>query len=295
MKVGKNIEKVIRKLELSLDINAKTDEAVLSAILGAQEKTKQTKLAATQPNTWRMIMKTKITKFATAAVIIIGIGLGLNFFGISPNGSSIAWAQVARQLERAKAYSFRAIIKMDGKPEMESHITFSSEHGLKMETIMNGVAAYIMYVNPREEYTIMVVPERKMYTRSEHPALDDMQKQSYDPRYIFKQIMECEYVELGRKVIDGIEVKGIETTDPKFDGGKYKDVLIRLWVDIEKGWPVMIEMSGTGNSTGGQSIKMHMLADEYQWDIDVDLSQFQPDIPEDYTDGNPTIDFKNRP
>lgn len=71
MKLGKNIEKVIRTLDLSLDINTKTDEAVLSKILGAQEKTKQTKLAAIRPDIWRIIMNKPITKLATVAAILL--------------------------------------------------------------------------------------------------------------------------------------------------------------------------------------------------------------------------------
>ena len=241
----------------------------------------------------RRFKMSRIMKIEAVILIVVGIGTGIVWF--AKGTTSVAWAQVARQLETAQAYSHQVTINMDGQPEITGHITFSPEHGLKMETIANGVTAYKLYANPREKYTIIVMPQMKMYTRSETPAMDGMQRQSYDPRYLFKQIMECEYVELGRKVINGVEVKGIETTDPNFDGGRYKDILVSLWVDSKTGWPVMMEMISTKNSTGGQSSKMHVVADEYQWNIDVDPTQFQPDIPEDYIDGNPTIDFKNGP
>ncbi|MFH1614644.1 MAG: hypothetical protein ABIG61_06140 [Planctomycetota bacterium] len=89
MKVGKNIEKVIRKLDLSLDINTKTDEAVLSKLLRAQEKTKQTKLAAIRPDIWRIIMNKPITKLATAAAVILIAVLAITFLdkAVTP-----AWA-----------------------------------------------------------------------------------------------------------------------------------------------------------------------------------------------------------
>ncbi|MHC4759214.1 MAG: hypothetical protein ACYTE8_11205 [Planctomycetota bacterium] len=80
MKVGKNIEKVIRKLDLSLDINTKTDEAVLSKILEAQEKTKQTKLAAIRPDIWRIIMNKPITKLTTAAAVLLMVSLVTTIF-----------------------------------------------------------------------------------------------------------------------------------------------------------------------------------------------------------------------
>ena len=71
---------VIRKLDLSLDINTKTDEAVLSKILGAQEKTKQTKLAAIRPDIWRIIMNKPITKLTTAAAVLLMVSLVTTIF-----------------------------------------------------------------------------------------------------------------------------------------------------------------------------------------------------------------------
>ena len=140
-----------------------SERIAFGKMLDEQSKSKQSK-PGSRPDIWRIIMKSRITQCGAAAVIIIGIGLGLNFFEISPDGASIAWAQVARQLERAQAYSHRAIIKIEGKPKMESHITFSSEHGLKMETkietITDGATAFTMYANPREEYTIIPMVEQ---------------------------------------------------------------------------------------------------------------------------------------
>lgn len=46
------------------------------------------------PSIWRTIMKTKLTKLAAAAVIIIGIMIGINYFGGSIDGATIAWSDV---------------------------------------------------------------------------------------------------------------------------------------------------------------------------------------------------------
>ena len=80
MKAAKNIEKVIRELDLNLDINTKTDEAVLSTILGVQAKTKQTQLAAIRPDIWRIIMNKPITKLTTAAAALLIVSLVTTFF-----------------------------------------------------------------------------------------------------------------------------------------------------------------------------------------------------------------------
>jgi len=48
----------------------------------------------------RIIMKNRITKFAAAAVIVIGILLGLEFIG-GPSTATVAWADVVEQVEQS--------------------------------------------------------------------------------------------------------------------------------------------------------------------------------------------------
>lgn len=69
-----NIEKFIKKA--SLNTNPERDETVLNEVLGAQEKSKITNPAASQPNIRRIIMNNRIAKFSitvAAAVIIVAI------------------------------------------------------------------------------------------------------------------------------------------------------------------------------------------------------------------------------
>jgi len=48
--------------------------------------------------TGETIMRNKITKLAAAAVIIIAVILGINYIGGSPDGTSVAWANITRRL-----------------------------------------------------------------------------------------------------------------------------------------------------------------------------------------------------
>ncbi|MCP4258814.1 MAG: hypothetical protein GY774_15125 [Planctomycetes bacterium] len=48
--------------------------------------------------TGEIIMKSRITKFAAAAVIIIAVMLGINYIGGSPDGASVAWSNIIRPL-----------------------------------------------------------------------------------------------------------------------------------------------------------------------------------------------------
>jgi hypothetical protein len=139
------------------------------------------------------------------------------------------------------------------------------------------------YILPNEKVMIMVTPQQKKYTRMEFDddLLARMKKQNNDPREMIKQIMACEYTELGRSVIDGIEVEGFQTTDPAWAGGAgaMESVKVTLWVDVETWLPVRAEMDFKVN----EQMQMHGVIYDYQWDVQADASQFEPVIPEDFT------------
>ena len=74
MKPVDNIEKLIRDSHV-LDVNtsAEMDQKIMHDALKVQEKLKETNLASTQPNIWRIILNSRISKLAAAAVIIVAV------------------------------------------------------------------------------------------------------------------------------------------------------------------------------------------------------------------------------
>ena len=75
MRPSENIEKMIKNI--NIETNAKTDQAVLGDVVQAFEKSKGD-LAITQPSIWRIIMKSRMTKLAAAAVILLFSLLSIN-------------------------------------------------------------------------------------------------------------------------------------------------------------------------------------------------------------------------
>ena len=69
MRSSENIEKLIKNIEI--DTNANMDETVLNDVLGAFEKSKSIKTNVTQPNVWRIIMKSRMTKLAAVAAVVL--------------------------------------------------------------------------------------------------------------------------------------------------------------------------------------------------------------------------------
>jgi hypothetical protein len=180
------------------------------------------------------------------------------------------------------------------KQYINATIIVSNEYGMKSETEikwetgndfdLGKSTTQQMYALPNRKLAILLKPESKKYTLME---LDDdsiarMKEENKDPRVIMNRILACEYTQLGRTVIDGIEVEGFETTDPKVATDKvenYEDVKVTLWVDVETWLPVIWEMDMTIN----EYMHVHCIISNFQWNIPVVASDFEPVIPEDYT------------
>ncbi len=77
MRPTENIEKLIKNI--NIDTNAKIDEEVLGDVIEAFEKSKVKKTSAIEQKIWRIIMKSRMTKLAAAAVIIVAVIISITF------------------------------------------------------------------------------------------------------------------------------------------------------------------------------------------------------------------------
>jgi outer membrane lipoprotein-sorting protein len=244
------------------------------------------------PNIGTIIMKSKITKFAAAAVIVIAVLAGLPFF--SGNGSGVVLAAVLERVEQVRAFMYKTNVRMtasmgENMPvmdlDMEMTTIISNDFGLKTETItVDGntgeKSTCTVYVIPHEGIAVTLIPDKKKYMQMEFDddLLAKMKQQNSDPRELIKRMMGSEYTELGRSVIDGVEVDGFQTTDPNVIGGMGENVTLTLWVDAESWLPVRSEME----SRKGDQVQLHCVVSEFNWDIPVTADDFKPVIPDDF-------------
>lgn len=234
-------------------------------------------------------------KFAIAAGVMLAVILGVNFIPGEKGG--VVWADVLSQVQQVQNIMYRVSMTMGGSyledmpkaaaaqvKEMEMTVIMSDEHGMKMETFMGDKVTQLMYMLPSEKVMISVIPGAKKYMRMEldDEMVDKMQKESRDPRYMASQFMESEYIELGRDVIDGIEVEGISVTDPAVFGGMFEKVHLEFWADVATGWPVQMKMDVT-MAVGEKTMEMQMVMHDYQIGIEIDPAEFVPEIGDDYT------------
>ena len=110
---------------------------------------------------------------------------------------------------------------------------------------------------------------------------EKMRKQNNDPRMMIKQILECQYKELGKSIIDGVEVEGFQTTDPAYAGNVLGDVDVKLWIDTKTWLPVRMDM----HIKIADQMDMEGTLHDFQWDVPISAAEFDPDLPADYTAG----------
>ena len=117
MRPADNINDLIKKLHLKA--SAELDKRVhdeISTALAEQEKTKSVRQ---EPNIWRIIMKSKITKLAAAAVIIIAVLVGMHQFGGRIGVTTVAWAEVSDRFRLVPFFSATLYMKDNATAQPE--------------------------------------------------------------------------------------------------------------------------------------------------------------------------------
>jgi outer membrane lipoprotein-sorting protein len=281
-----DFEKVVGRLNIDSEPNPAHREKLRRRMLSVFNRAEQ------EPSTRiivfrtlrRIIMKSPVTKIAAAAAVIIIAVLTISQFG----SSGVAWAALAEKIEGVESVCrLTTNVKMQGLPQGQTPKTktiayYSSEYGTRAENYINDKLSFIMYLNPKENVYVSVMPEQKKFMRFTGKSPDELKQiaEKDDPRVMVRYMMSTEYKHLGRDKINGMDVEGIECSGPKVMGGMFEEATARLWVAIGTDFPVRIEIEGI--VSGGQ-MEMSMVMDDFQWNVELDPALFAPDIPSDYT------------
>lgn len=92
MKSTENIKQSIKRLHITA--GPELHDRVLGGLLKTMEESVKKPSAVTEPNVWRMIMKSRITRIAVASVIILAI-MGTLYIGF--NGDSVSAAEMLEE------------------------------------------------------------------------------------------------------------------------------------------------------------------------------------------------------
>jgi len=169
---------------------------------------------------WRIIMKSRITKLAVAAVIVIAVLIGINQFGGSIDGSSIVWADVQKALGQVNWMHF--VYNSSASPEQENVVKGETSHvtwiAFKSHTVIREYSSgKITYYCRNEGTQYAYNPGDGIITRSVVPDRT-FPFGSAGPIELFRRLLEKEQ-EKGRTVSRQV--------------GKYKGSKVEIWEVVD--------------------------------------------------------------
>jgi outer membrane lipoprotein-sorting protein len=278
MRSEREINKSLKQLQV------KASDRLSERVHGDIDRALADEKTTTTPITGRRIMIGSLTKLAAAAAIILAVLIGLNIVE-TPN-SNVAWAQIPDRVASIDTFIFRLTIRVAGNQDIEASAAteaqwvfyLSEEYGFRMDINADGnIVSW--YAGPQGDTLTTVIPGEKTWFESPIPEdqRGKMPEEYKDPADYIRRFMARPRKELGRSVIEGTEVEGIEVTDPPTDGEKLTNGVGRMWVDVEKELPVRIEIEGMAD---GHKVQWLM---DFKWSDAVDPSVFEPNIPSDYS------------
>ena len=231
-----------------------------------------------------------LPKLAAAAIIILGVWIGLSL--ISPDHNGLVLAEVLHRIRTVPAFTYRIQMTTSGQPfaegmpspqNMNGTIWVSNQtNAIKMEMLQEGKVLQTMYLLPEEKRMVTLMPESKAYMQFtlSDDLLKEYRQNQGDPREMIGRVIDSNYTNLGDAVVNGVKCQVIESDDPRLAGGVFEQVRAKLWIDDETGYPIQWEMNVTANE--GKT-EMHMLVYDFRWDTTLEPGEFTPVIPEGYT------------
>jgi len=242
-------------------------------------------------STWRIIMNNRIAKLAAAAVIVIGLFVGYEIFS---GTSSVSWAQVRGQVAAVRAVVYKATVTGSERGqafEMRIEGVMAEGLGTRMDAYMGNQMITQTFALAEEISHITLFHAQKKYIQVE--LTEKNRIENGDPKVMVEAFLQGQYEKLGRREINGVTVEGIESHDVSptagFPGGsgmmgavegKFSpEVVARLWVDVETGWPVEVTLDITYEDDEEQ---LTVVVSDFQWEAQIDPDTFASVIPEGY-------------
>ena len=274
MKSRKAIADAIRK-KLNFTVDAPLRDQLLAHALREQEQSQETEPALNGPVIRRMIMKNSMVKLGIAAVVVAVIGIGIVGFISTGHQSGVVWAEVAKNVQASQGVIFRVrdTGSRDPKDAWPSGYTifWRSAAVSRMDKYRGGQIYRTIYLNYDAKTTIGVLHDAKRYSKE---AMNDQtargDKGWSDPQGLLNLCLSVKHHTLGQRTIDGVPCEGIEGTGPDGSTG-------RLWVAVETGYPVLVEIEGTKGD-----VRTTGTMDQFRWNVDLLAEGVEPEIPAGY-------------
>ena len=286
MRPAKNIERYIQNIytkKLQVTTTSNFNERVLANLMNTLEEQKTNTSNTIQPNIWRIIMNKPIKKIAAAAVIIIAVLIGINHFGGSLGGGSVAFADVLKYIQ-TQSYTFDLTMKdviEEGSPTVNIKAMIFELGRVRMDCSVP-VGEMSSITDFTTEKTLLLFHENKTAVIKEEPVLNKstgaqgmfvLFTRPIDNLWNMRDGTE---EQLGEKEINGQPVTGFKVLQED----QYFQYDMTIWADAADGVPRLVEVTSKPLD-GSFSIKWTM--ENFDLDVDLDEELFSLEVPAGYT------------
>ena len=260
MKPFNNISDLIANFK----VNPRADkqDAILSDAIKLQ---KQRSSSPSAENKWKHIMKNNITKLATAAVILIALLLTFNHNGVSPDGATVAWADVVKQLNNHEKYKCRQRVIVDNGTDMPTMEVIHVNLSLRRQEVEDGTI-HIIDMQNEDAIVVEMIPEKHKATVTK--MLGYGPKKDPDIIDMVKRFDQESTERLGTKEVDGKKLYGFRHKPNEHNE-------FTVWVDTGTKLPVEIELRHP-------KMKNMIYMDNFEFDFEYDPADFSTKVPEGY-------------
>ena len=267
MKSAKDIEQSIK--QLTVESGDRIHNRILNKLLIALDKAKRN--STVEPtNIWRTIMRSRVTKIAVAAAIIIAILTATHFWG-NPM-ESMAWADIVQPILTARTVVFNVVMsEAEDAPVMK--VMNMGTQQVRTELLSPDVKTVqvIAIIDYNALRMLQLIPEKKTATFID---LKDLPEKSENILKEMRNIIadlqndpDVSVEALGEKEMDDRVAKGFRATGP--------DGEVTVWADSKTTLPIRVEQTWR---------QMQFVCTNFQFDVELDESLFSMEIPEGYSE-----------
>lgn len=284
MKPSEKIETIVKRMAFAA--GSEIDRRLWAGIERGMEMSRAQSLdSAWHPRKLFMPYLIPQLAFAGAPLDAIAFGVtgsvGRDFDPEVPRRDSIPEVRLSRGV------TLRGIETISSIPNYANYTIwyFSPKHS-RTDYYRDGQIVRSYYVDLETTTHTLVIHQHKHYlarpVTGEDSGFLGKTEDWLNPRYLLARIRSVEHRELGPRTIYGVECEGIETTDVTVLGPlpaevTRLDVEMRLWVDARTKYPVQYETEMDGEAER-KRMSSGCVMDQFQWDVELDPSIFQPDL-----------------
>ena len=219
---------------------------------------------------WRIMMKSRLLKFAVTAIIILAVLVGIGLFNLSGSKSGLVFADIIKPFYTARCISYELTLNGQ-KPSIQDWVM-----GSRIRRITSNMPSIVNIIDLKTAKILTLETDSKKAYVVDLKGLPQL-----PPNYIEFLCALFNTVKEHQKDLNSKAVISIENLEPKITDGRQLEGLavktpngnVEIWVDASTQIPVEIEESYSNLKIQMRNLQFHNQIDE---------SLFSMDIPQDY-------------